>query len=48
MLSGEVLKNLASVVAPHRMCFTSELSELSHGLSSSAVDSLSHCGKHTC
>jgi hypothetical protein len=37
MLSGEVLKKLASVVAPHRKFFTSELSELSHGLSSSAV-----------
>lgn len=40
MLSGEVLKKLASVVAPHRKFFTSELSELSRGLSSSAVDEL--------
>ncbi|XP_059440839.1 E3 ubiquitin-protein ligase UPL1 isoform X2 [Corylus avellana] len=40
MLSGEVLKKLASVVAPHRKFFTSELSELSRGLSCSAVDEL--------
>ncbi|KAG6793628.1 hypothetical protein POTOM_002843 [Populus tomentosa] len=40
MLAGEVLKKLASVVATHRKFFTSELSELAHGLSSSAVSEL--------
>lgn len=40
MLAGEVLKKLASVAAPHRKFFTSELSELAHGLSSSAVNEL--------
>lgn len=40
MLASEVLKKLASVVAPHRKLFTSELSELAHGLSSSAVNEL--------
>ncbi|CAK7324495.1 unnamed protein product [Dovyalis caffra] len=40
MLAGEVLKKLASVVSTHRKFFTSELSELAHGLSSSAVNEL--------
>ncbi|OMP04235.1 hypothetical protein COLO4_09844 [Corchorus olitorius] len=40
MLSGEVLKKLASVAVTHRKFFTSELSELAHGLSSSAVNEL--------
>ena len=40
MLAGEVLKKLASIVATHRKFFTSELSELAHGLSSSAVSEL--------
>ncbi|XP_037491239.1 E3 ubiquitin-protein ligase UPL1 isoform X2 [Jatropha curcas] len=40
MLAGEVLKKLASVAASHRKFFTSELSELAHGLSSSAVSEL--------
>ncbi|XP_040986368.1 E3 ubiquitin-protein ligase UPL1-like isoform X1 [Juglans microcarpa x Juglans regia] len=40
VLAGEVLKKLASVVAPHRKLFTSELSESAHGLSSSAVNEL--------
>lgn len=40
MLAGEVLKKLASVAAPHRKFFTLELSELAHGLSSSAIDEL--------
>ncbi|XP_011038805.1 PREDICTED: E3 ubiquitin-protein ligase UPL1 isoform X2 [Populus euphratica] len=40
MLAGEVLKKLASVVATHRKFFTLELSELAHGLSSSAVSEL--------
>ncbi|XVE96691.1 hypothetical protein REPUB_Repub02eG0244500 [Reevesia pubescens] len=40
MLAGEVLKKLASVGVTHRKFFTSELSELAHGLSSSAVNEL--------
>lgn len=40
MLAGEVLKKLASVAASHRKFFTAELSELAHGLSSSAVNEL--------
>ncbi|CAL1353898.1 unnamed protein product [Linum trigynum] len=40
MLSGEVLKKLASVASPLRKFFTSELSDLAHGLSSSAVSEL--------
>ncbi|CAL5402632.1 unnamed protein product [Camellia sinensis] len=36
-LAGEVLKKLALVVAPHRKFFVSELSELAHSLSNSAV-----------
>ncbi|XP_048323503.2 E3 ubiquitin-protein ligase UPL1 isoform X3 [Ziziphus jujuba] len=40
MLAGEVLKKLASVAVAHRKFFTTELSELSHGLSSSAVSEL--------
>ncbi|KAB2044499.1 hypothetical protein ES319_D01G095000v1 [Gossypium barbadense] len=40
MLAGEVLKKLASVAVTHRKFFTSELSELAHGLSSSAVNEL--------
>jgi E3 ubiquitin-protein ligase HUWE1 len=40
MLAGEVLKKLASIVATHHKFFTSELSELAHGLSSSAVSEL--------
>ncbi|XP_034896846.1 E3 ubiquitin-protein ligase UPL1 isoform X1 [Populus alba] len=40
MLAGEVLKKLASIVATHRKFFTSELSELARGLSSSAVSEL--------
>ncbi|KAF2288944.1 hypothetical protein GH714_022947 [Hevea brasiliensis] len=40
MLAGEVLKKLASVVASHRKFFSSELSELAHGLSNSAVSEL--------
>ncbi|CAL1384749.1 unnamed protein product [Linum trigynum] len=40
MLSGEVLKKLASVAYPLRKFFTSELSDLAHGLSSSAVSEL--------
>lgn len=40
MLAGEVLKKLASVAVAHRKFFTTELSELSHGLSSSAVNEL--------
>lgn len=40
MLAGEVLKKLASVAVPHRKFFTSELSDLAHGLSSSAVSEL--------
>ncbi|XVF33865.1 hypothetical protein REPUB_Repub18cG0008600 [Reevesia pubescens] len=40
MLAGEVLKKLASVAVTHRKFFTSELSELAHGLSSSAVKEL--------
>ncbi|KAK9941207.1 hypothetical protein M0R45_017826 [Rubus argutus] len=40
MLSGEVLKKLASVAVPHRKFFISELSELAHGLSASAVGEL--------
>ncbi|XP_048235103.1 E3 ubiquitin-protein ligase UPL1 isoform X2 [Ricinus communis] len=40
MLAGEVLKKLASVAASHRKFFTSELSELAHGLSNSAVSEL--------
>lgn len=40
MLAGEVLKKLASVAAPHRKFFTSELSELARCLSSSAVSEL--------
>ncbi|KAL7249065.1 hypothetical protein ACSBR1_011264 [Camellia fascicularis] len=39
-LAGEVLKKLASVAAPHRKLFISELSELAHSLSSSAVSEL--------
>ncbi|KAL5548638.1 hypothetical protein UlMin_003869 [Ulmus minor] len=40
MLAGEVLKKLAAVAFPHRKFFTTELSELAHGLSSSAVREL--------
>ncbi|KAK9005222.1 hypothetical protein V6N11_042666 [Hibiscus sabdariffa] len=40
MLAGEVLKKLASVAVTHRKFFTTELSELAHGLSSSAVNEL--------
>ncbi|XVF70904.1 hypothetical protein PTKIN_Ptkin11bG0199900 [Pterospermum kingtungense] len=40
MLAGEVLKKLASVAVNHRKFFTSELSELAHDLSSSAVNEL--------
>lgn len=40
MLAGEVLKKLASVAVAHRKFFTTELSELSQGLSSSAVNEL--------
>ncbi|XWS11367.1 hypothetical protein CRYUN_Cryun38cG0078100 [Craigia yunnanensis] len=40
MLAGEVLKKLASVAVIHRKFFTSELSELAHGVSSSAVNEL--------
>ncbi|BFG33550.1 hypothetical protein CerSpe_198240 [Prunus speciosa] len=40
MLAGEVLKKLASVAAAHRIFFVSELSELAHGLSASAVGEL--------
>ncbi|KAL5803856.1 hypothetical protein ACOSQ3_030656 [Xanthoceras sorbifolium] len=40
MLAGEVLKKFATVAAPHRKYFTSELSELAHGLSSLAVKEL--------
>ncbi|XWS51731.1 hypothetical protein CRYUN_Cryun11dG0008600 [Craigia yunnanensis] len=40
MLDGEVLKKLASVAVTHRKFFASELSELAHGLSSSAVNEL--------
>ncbi|GKV14839.1 hypothetical protein SLEP1_g25650 [Rubroshorea leprosula] len=39
-LSGDVLKKLALVAVPHRKFFTSELSELAHSLSSSAVSEL--------
>ncbi|PON94002.1 Coatomer beta subunit [Trema orientale] len=39
-LAGEVLTKLASVAVPHRKFFTTELSELAHGLSSSAVSEL--------
>lgn len=39
-LSGDVLRKLASVAVPHRKFFTSELSELVHGLSNSAVSEL--------
>ncbi|XVE50857.1 hypothetical protein DITRI_Ditri01bG0197700 [Diplodiscus trichospermus] len=39
-LAGEVLKKLASVAVTHSKFFTSELSEIAHGLSSSAVDEL--------
>ncbi|CBI39752.3 unnamed protein product, partial [Vitis vinifera] len=38
--AGEVLKKLASVAVPHRKFFTSELSDLAHHLSSSAVSEL--------
>ncbi|XP_022716730.1 E3 ubiquitin-protein ligase UPL1-like isoform X2 [Durio zibethinus] len=40
MSAGEVLKKLASVAMTHRKFFTSELSELAHGLSSLAVNEL--------
>ncbi|KAK6934616.1 HUWE1/Rev1, ubiquitin binding region [Dillenia turbinata] len=40
MLVSEVLKKLASVTAPHRKLFISELSDLAHRLSSSAVNEL--------
>ncbi|KAL3508356.1 hypothetical protein ACH5RR_027757 [Cinchona calisaya] len=40
MLAGEVLKKLASVAAPHRKFFISELSSLAQELSSSAVNEL--------
>ncbi|KAJ4829060.1 E3 ubiquitin- protein ligase upl1 [Turnera subulata] len=40
VLTGEVLRKLAAVAAPHRKFFTSELSELAHCLSSSAVSEL--------
>ncbi|TXG67972.1 hypothetical protein EZV62_009247 [Acer yangbiense] len=40
MLAGDVLKKFATVATPHRKYFTSELSELAHGLSSSAVNEL--------
>lgn len=40
MLAGEVLKKLATVALPHRKYFTSELSALAHGMSSSAVSEL--------
>ncbi|KAA8523540.1 hypothetical protein F0562_009963 [Nyssa sinensis] len=39
-LAGEVLKKLALVVTPHRKFFISELSDLAHSLSSSAVSEL--------
>ncbi|GMN62344.1 hypothetical protein TIFTF001_031415 [Ficus carica] len=38
--AGEVLKKLASVAVSHRKFFVTELSELAHGLSSSAVSEL--------
>ncbi|CAI9088204.1 OLC1v1022471C1 [Oldenlandia corymbosa var. corymbosa] len=40
MLAGEVLKKLASVAAPHRKFFITELSGLAQELSSSAVNEL--------
>ncbi|KAE8704296.1 E3 ubiquitin-protein ligase UPL2 [Hibiscus syriacus] len=40
MLAGEVLKKLASVTVTHRKFFTTELSELAHGLSRSAFNEL--------
>ncbi|XP_006474874.1 E3 ubiquitin-protein ligase UPL1 isoform X2 [Citrus sinensis] len=40
MLAGEVLKKLASVAALHRKFFASELSQLAHSLSISAVNEL--------
>ncbi|CAN4103909.1 unnamed protein product [Withania somnifera] len=40
MLAGEVLKKLASVAAPHRKFFISELSELTQRLSKSAVEEI--------
>ncbi|KAM3302623.1 E3 ubiquitin-protein ligase UPL1 [Capsicum chacoense] len=40
MLAGEVLKKLASVAAPHRKFFISELSELTQRLSKTAVEEL--------
>ncbi|XP_068637077.1 E3 ubiquitin-protein ligase UPL1-like isoform X2 [Aristolochia californica] len=40
ILAAEVLKKLASVAAPHRKFFTSELAGLAHGLSSSAMKEL--------
>ncbi|XP_058209928.1 E3 ubiquitin-protein ligase UPL1-like isoform X2 [Rhododendron vialii] len=39
-LAGEVLMKLASVAAPHRKFFISELSELAHSSSNSAVNEL--------
>uniref|UniRef100_A0A5B6YM25 HECT-type E3 ubiquitin transferase n=1 Tax=Davidia involucrata TaxID=16924 RepID=A0A5B6YM25_DAVIN len=39
-LAGEVLKKLALVGAPHRKFFISELSDLAHSLSNSAVSEL--------
>ncbi|GAA0160727.1 ubiquitin-protein ligase [Lithospermum erythrorhizon] len=40
MLAGEVLKKLASVAAPLRKLFISDLSDLAHNLGSSAVEEL--------
>ncbi|KAJ0801926.1 putative HECT domain, ubiquitin interacting, UBA-like superfamily, armadillo-like helical [Helianthus annuus] len=40
MLTGEVLKKLASVAPSHRKFFIVELSELAHGLSGSAIQEL--------
>ncbi|KAM6552582.1 hypothetical protein CsatB_013344 [Cannabis sativa] len=39
-IAGNVLKELASVAVPHRKFFTTELSNLANGLSSSAVSEL--------
>ncbi|KAI3703086.1 hypothetical protein L6452_28841 [Arctium lappa] len=40
LLTGEVLKKLASVAPPHRKFFIVELSDLAHSLSSSAIREL--------
>ncbi|KAL3503633.1 hypothetical protein ACH5RR_038082, partial [Cinchona calisaya] len=40
MLAGELLKKLASIAAPHRKFFISELSGLAQDLSSSAINEL--------